>query len=82
MNKHFASSPKTLAQMLVIVAITIGVGVAFFIFYQSNENRITSQNETYLEDLASQRASLVDTLFVENLRYIEAASKSFDSDLG
>lgn len=81
MNKHFASSPKTLAQMLVIVAITIGVGVAFFIFYQSNENRITSQNETYLEDLASQRASLVDTQFVENLRYIEAASKSFDSDL-
>ena len=67
--------------MLVVAAITIGVGVAFFIFYQSNENRITTQNETYLEDLASQRASLVDTLFVENLRYIESAAKSFEADL-
>lgn len=81
MKNHFISSPKSLLQMLVVVAITIGVGVAFFIFYQSNENRITTQNETYLEDLASQRASLVDTLFVENLRYIESAAKSFEADL-
>ena len=57
-----------------IIALILGVILAFAIFYTSNVRRITNQNGNYIADVASQRAALMDNLFGENLAYIESAA--------
>ena len=57
-----------------IIALILGVILAFAIFYTSNVRRITNENGNYIADVASQRAALMDNLFGENLAYIESAA--------
>lgn len=60
--------------IIAILIVICGIAASFVLFYQSNVNRITHQNESYVTDIARQRASLVNDLFNENLAYIKSAS--------
>ena len=66
---------KSVIQNLVIILVLIcGIILSFVFFRRSNVARIKRQNENYIADIATQRASLIDDLFDENLSYIESSA--------
>jgi len=70
-KKNAGTSMRNLAGVLLLVC---GIFVSFVFFYHSNVTRITRQNESYIADIATQRASLIGDLFEENLSYIESSA--------
>ena len=48
---------------ILVAAIILGVAVSFFLFYRFNRERIAGQNESYILDITTQRAELIDDLF-------------------
>ena len=65
---------NNIQNLVGIILLICGIILSFVVFYHSNVTRITHQNENYIADIASQRASLVDDLFGENLSYIESTA--------
>ena len=57
-----------------LLAVIAGIIIAFSVFYFSNASRISRQNENYIADLTSQRATMIRDLFDENIHYIESAA--------
>ncbi len=74
MNKTDAKKKSIFINTGIIAAIVLCVIVAFFVFYKSNVKRINRQNETYIEDITTQKASLIYDIFGENIQYIESAA--------
>ena len=68
------SDRNAIQNLICAVLLICGVVLSFVYFYRSNVTRITHQNETYIADIATQRASLVGDLFAENLAYIESSA--------
>ena len=74
-------SSNSVQNIILVLIVVVGVVAAFALFYRSNVERITLQNETYVEDLTTQRAALIGDLFEENLRYIESAALAMETEL-
>lgn len=68
------SDRNAIQNLICAVLLICGVVLSFVFFYRSNVKRITHQNETYIADIATQRAALVNDLFAENLAYIESSA--------
>lgn len=68
------SDRNAIQNLICAVLLICGVVLSFVYFYRSNVKRITHQNETYIADIATQRAALVNNLFAENLAYIESSA--------
>lgn len=80
MNVKQSSSSERIRNALGMVLLIIGIIISFIVFYRSNFARITDQNENYISDIASQRASLISDLFEENEKYIESAAIATETE--
>ncbi len=81
MNTNIEKRKSLLFTFILIISLTLGTIVAFFLFYKSNLHRISSQNENYIADIATQRAKLINDLFDENLSYIESSTIVIETEL-
>ena len=63
-----------------ILILTLGIFIAFAVFYHSNVGRITAQNRNYIEDTATNRAASLNIFFEENLHHINTASIALEAE--
>ena len=80
MNKKTKKKSNFLNNLISILTIIILVGIAFSLFYISNSNRISNQNENYISDITTQRANLLHNLFSESMRYIESSAMVLETE--
>ena len=71
---------RILISSLVFLLI-IGIGLAFWSFSVGNRNRIMFQNEEYLAELTSQRASSINSMMDENVHFIQVTANLYGESL-
>ena len=74
MNAAKSRARNSIQNLTCALLLVCGVILSFVFFYRSNVTRITGQNESYIADIATQRASMISDLFRENLSYIESSA--------
>ena len=68
-------------RIILTLLLVIGIGAAFFVFLKGNSERIDAQNEEYLYELTTQRASSIDKIITENLSFITSISYLYGQSL-
>ena len=72
---------KHLNQILPTIGLIVGILAALLLFVQDNTGRIARQNESYLDELTTQRAISIDNLISENLHFISSTAYLYGRSL-
>ncbi|MBR0397338.1 MAG: response regulator [Eubacterium sp.] len=74
------NSGNSRQNIIVAFLVTVGIAVAFFVFYRSNVARIDRQNQNYIADTARNRAASLENMTQEDLDYIESTAVIMENE--